>query len=189
MAIKLKYNICVVNNCKQLAFTESTGIYSISNTTGWGTPNELISDATSAILTITNTENISYNIDLFTLGLFPSSSNSVTYTIPLALYGNPSSITDGQWYFKYTVITSTTTYVTEKYYYFTCNSENCVNNMIPTEICDSCKDNTDYDNYIKAWSFLKSLEKAAQCGNVTLFNSIKKIIDKLCKNSNCKTCK
>jgi len=62
--------------------------------------------------------------------------------------------------------------------------------MLPdVDTCDCCKETTDYKNYILAWTQLQSLKKAAACGDETNFTAIKKIIDKLCLNSGCKTCK
>lgn len=190
MALKLKYNLCVTNNCKQLKFTEETGIYNATtNLTGYGTPNIEIADVVTAVLTIIGPNGISYDVDLFVTGLFPSNTNSIEYTIPLLDYGNPTIITDGQWYFNYTITTNMAeTYNTSVYKYFYCNSECCVANMLPnTELCDCCE-SVNNDKYITAWTFLQSLKNAAKCGDYTNFTTIKKIIDKLCKNNSCKTC-
>ncbi len=191
MALKLSYNICVTQACTQLKFTETTGFYDvITNTTGYGTPNILISDVLTAVLTIKGPNGITYNVNLFSTGLFPDDLSGIEYTIPLSSYGSPSMITDGQWYFVYTITTAGATYSTTIYKYFTCNTECCVTSMQPDlKTCDCCDDNPELDNYIKAWSFLQSLKKAAECGDYTNFTAIKKIVDKLCLNSGCKTCK
>jgi len=55
--------------------------------------------------------------------------------------------------------------------------------------CDSCPKDDSEELYNKAKTMFDSLENAAECGDLTTFNSIKKIIDKLCLNSGCKTCK
>lgn len=190
MALKLKYNICVNNTCTQLKFTEETGIYNATtNTTGYGTPNIDISDVLTAVLTITGPNGITYNIDLFATTLFPSNTSGIEYTLPLSGYGNPTNITDGQWYFNYIITTGEATYNTEIYKYFYCNSECCVTNMLPTtELCDCCE-NKNNTNYLTAWTFLQSLKDAAKCGDYANFTAIKKIVDKLCKNNDCKTCK
>jgi hypothetical protein len=186
--LKLKFNICVTNGCTQLKFTEETGFYSPTNSTGWGTPNINISDVQTAILSITGPNGVIYETDLGNTGLFHS-YYPIEYQIPLTNYGNPTNIVDGEWIFVYTVTTDTETYTTTVYKYFFCNSECCVTNMLPkTKDCDCC-DNEDNSNYIIAWTHLQSLKKAAECGDYTNFTTIKKIVDKLCKNSGCKTCK
>ncbi len=190
MALKLKYNICVNNTCTQLKFIEETGIYNtITNTTGYGAPNASIPSILTAVLTITGPNNTSYTIDLFATTLFPSTTNLIEYTIPLSQYGSPTNIIDGQWRFNYKITEiSGNSYNTEIYKYFFCNSECCVKNMLPdTKICDCC-DNKENSDYNTAWTFLQSLKSAARCGDYNNFTNIKKIVDKLCKNSKCKTC-
>lgn len=191
MALVLKYNLCVTDGCTQIKFTENTGFYSTVNTTGWGTPNVLLSNVVSAVLTIKGPDGISHNVNLFSTALFPSDTSNTEYTIPLASYGSPTTITDGQWYFLYTVtMNDTTVYKTTVYKYFYCNLECCVNSMLLNiETCDCCTTYDSYKNYVHAWTMLESLKDAAKCGDVTRFTSIKKIIDKLCLNSGCKTCK
>ena len=191
MALQLKFSTCVINGCTQIRFTETTGFYSIVNTGGYGAPNMEVSDATSATLAITNTSGTTYTIDLLATTLFPTIITSQYYDIPVADIGSPTSITDGEWLFVYTVSDGVDTYTASKYQYFYCNSECCVTEMLAAIdlSCDCCKETTDYKNYILAWTQLQSLKKAAACGDSTNFTAIKKIVDKLCKNSSCKTCK
>lgn len=191
MSLQLNFNTCVINSCSQIRFNETTLPYNINNLGGYGTPNPLDSSFTSAILEITNPNNISYTIDLFNTTLFPTYNSSLYYDIPLNSIGNPNTIIDGKWKFVYTISDGTNTYTKTVYKLFYCNSECCVTKMQPTiEVdCDCCNKTDSYSNYIKAWSFLQSLKNAAKCGDTTLFSSIKKIVDKLCLNSECKTCK
>ena len=44
MALQLKFAINLGNNCKSFDFVQNTGSYSVSNTTGWGTPNPVYRD-------------------------------------------------------------------------------------------------------------------------------------------------
>lgn len=190
--LNLKFDLCVVNACTQLRFSETTGVYSTANLGGWGTPNINLSDVLTATLTITpyNSTTI-YAIDLLATTLFPTDNSSFTYDIPLSSIGNPSNIVDGKWLFVYTITDGTNTYTKSIYKYFYCNLECCVTNMLAALdlSCDCCKDSLEYKNYILAWTQLQSLKKAAACGDETNFTAIKKIIDKLCLNSGCKTCK
>lgn len=189
--LSLKFDLCVTDACTQIRFTETTGFYSTTNTGGWGAPNITLGDVVTATLAITPYgSTTTYTIDVEATSLFPTDNASFTYNIPLSLIGNPTSIVDGQWLFVYTVTDATDTYTKSIYKYFYCNSECCVTNMLPdVDTCDCCKETTDYKNYILAWTQLQSLKKAAACGDEANFTAIKKIIDKLCLNNGCKTCK
>ena len=191
MALQLKFNTCVINGCKQIRFTDNTGFYNPTNLTGWGTPNPSVSTMTSAILEITPPGGIKYTINAFATSIFPSDDYGMSYDIPLSLIGNPTSIIDGQWLFTYIVSDGINTYTTSIYKYFYCNSECCVTQMLANLklSCDCCKDSDEYKNYELAWVQLESLKKAAACGDSANFETIKKIVDKLCLNNGCKTCK
>lgn len=191
MALQLNFSTCVINACTEIRFTETTGVYSSANTGGWGTPNIDLSDAVTATLAITPYgSTTTYTLDLLATTLFPTDNISFTYDIPLSDIGSPTSIVDGQWLFVYTITDATDTYTKSIYKYFFCNSECCVTSMQPDiDTCDCCKETSDYKNYILAWTQLQSLKKAAACGDSDNFTAIKKIVDKLCLNSGCKTCK
>lgn len=192
MALQLKFDLCVINGCTQIRFSENTGYYSSVNTTGWGSPNQQLVDTISATLDITNPDGDTYTIDLLATTLYPTNVMYTPYDIPLSDIGSPTFIEDGEWKFVYTVTDiKNNTATTTIYKYFYCNSECCVTQMLATLdlSCDCCKDSQDYKNYILAWTQLQSLKKAASCGDSTNFTAIKKIIDKLCLNSGCKTCK
>ena len=192
MSLQLKYDLCVINNCTQIRFTENTGYYSAANLGGWGTPNWVLADALTAFLDITNPNGTTYTINLLSTTLFPTNIVGFSYDIPLASIGSPTSIIDGQWIFKYYITNKDGVKVsTTIYKYFYCNSECCVTEMLANLdlSCDCCKDSDSYKDYILAWTELQSLKKAAACGDSTNFTAIKKIVDKLCKNNGCKTCK
>lgn len=184
--LKLKFDVCVVNACSQISFTETTGAYSASfNTTGYGADTIEIADIKSAVLTVTSPSGTIYTYDLYDTELFPNVFSGLEYLLPTI-----TSVEDGKWCFNYTIDDGSDLYTTEVCKLFYCNSECCVSNMLSKiEACD-CKLNIfDLENYMKASTFLESLKEAAICGDVVNFNSIKKIIDKLCKNNECKTCK
>lgn len=191
MALIPKIDLCVINNCTQIKFSENTGFYNSKNTGGYGSPNIDVSSITTAVLTIINPAGTIYTIDLFATTIFPSNILYTSYNIPLASIGNPTSIVDGKWIFTYAVSDGSTTYTTSVFKYFYCNSKCCVTQMLANLdlTCDCCKESLDYKNYILAWTQLQSLKKAAACGDSTNFITIKKIVDKLCLNSGCKTCK
>lgn len=190
MALIPQISTCVVNGCSQIKITETTGVYSTSNLGGYGSPNNTLGSITSSTLTITSPSSVIYSINLFTLG-FPSNNLSFSYTIPFTTLGL-TNIEDGQWTFVYTVSDGITSFTTTKYSLFYCNSECCVSKKLANlklEDCDCCKTDKSYDDYVLTQTMLESLKDAAKCGDTSKFAKIKKIIDKLCKNTNCKTCK
>ncbi len=186
--LALNFEICQVNSCKDLVFSETTGAYNATyNLTGWGTPNLTLAEAASATLTITNPSGGITIINLVPQG-FPTDDLTLDgYTIASA-----TALPDGQYTFTYTVVSNANPAVTytktiSKLFY--CNSECCVTKMLPyIEECDTCQSNISSKNYIIAWTTLESLKAAASCGDVTSFTNLLRIITNLCKNSACKTC-
>jgi len=182
--ISLKFSTCVTSGCNSIQFFEETGQYSTTNTTGYGYPNMDNQDAFTAELTVTTPSNVTETFDILPLG-FPTRTPDLTFDVPL-------TYEDGKWIFTYTITDGSDTYTLTKYSYFYCTTECCVTNKlanITTIGCDSCKDSLAEKEYIKMFIMLESLKKAAKCGDETTFIYIKKIIDKLCKNNNCNTCK
>ena len=120
MALILDFEICQKSNCKDLSFSEKTGLYnSTYNTGGYESPNISASSVITAILTITSPTNVIYTIDLFING-FPTANTNSEYILSLI----PNTvISDGQWKFVYTITTSSQTYSKTAYKYFTCNYE------------------------------------------------------------------
>jgi len=191
MALNLNFDTCVINNCNSIKFTETTGVYSVSNTGGYGAPNITLGSVLTAVLEVTDPGDVVTNLNLFTHGL-PSSNLSFSYSFDAIDLGL-NNIIDGKWKFKYTITTASATYTLTKNVLFYCNMKCCVTQTLSDLVLTDCTDcnnsNKDYDNYIKLSTFFDSLKKAAECGSVSEFTKIKKIIDKLCKNKDCKTCK
>jgi hypothetical protein len=191
----LKLNSCVVNGCTQIRFYETTGIYSGTNTGGYGDgssgQNYPLSDYDSAILTITSPSNVVYTINLTAKG-FPTNNVSHYYDLTSADLGGLTAIVDGKWTFKYDVTGSGPALSRTVYQLFYCNAECCVNEQLSDLDLADCGCNCDdanYNNYIKTWTFLQALKNASKCGDVTNFAKLQKIISKLCINTDCKTCK
>jgi hypothetical protein len=81
MSVVLSFEICLESNCSGLSFKETTGAYSVSNPNGWNTPNDLLSSALTATLTITMASGTAYVINLFTSS-FPTIDTDLIYNIP-----------------------------------------------------------------------------------------------------------
>lgn len=190
MAVSLQFEICQSSDCSTLTFKETTGAYnSLSNLTGWGSPNETVGAATAATLTVTFASGTAYTINLLTVG-FPTADSTIEYEIPGSSIGNSSNsaIADQVITFTYTVTTETSTYTQTIQQAFYCNAQCCVLSMfadLDVE-CDCSED--QIANALKAYALFKGLVYAANCGSTNNFNSILAQVNKLCVNSNCTNC-
>jgi len=195
LATVINFDVCLDNACDTLTLTETTGAYSASNLTGWGAPNEIISNITVALLQVTSPSGTVSTIDLLSpVSGLPSSNPSLAYTILNADLGNITTVEDGHWQFLLHYRTAGgTIYQKVRNYLFYCNTECCVQELLADiEItdCDCCKqeDIDKINNYTKAKTFLESLKNAARCYQVSNFESIQAVLTKLCRNSTCKNC-
>lgn len=188
MALSIDFNICLDTACSEFNFTETTGLYSATNTGGWGTPNADIGDIVTALLQVTGPDGTPYTINLLTES-FPSSNSSFSYEFLTSVVGDYE---DGAWQFLlYYVDDSGTVYQKKHNYLFYCNTACCVETMLANiEVgeCDNCNDIAKIDTYLKVKVFLDTLKYAAKCYQVSNFTSIKSILDKLCVNSGCRSC-
>jgi len=190
--LSLNFEICQSNNCQNLTFTETTGAYNATyNLGGYGSPNIETSDVLTAVLIITSPSGIEYpQIDLYSTGDFPTDSlTDEGYVITLI---PDTSLEDGEWTFTYAISTFDEEYTKTITKLLFCNANCCVSTMLSNlqlnDTCDSCKPTEQSMDYLKIWTFLQSLKKAAYCGDVDNFTNLLKIINKLCKNKGCKTC-
>lgn len=195
MSFILHFNICQTSDCKSFKFTETTGLYNVgSNPTGWESPNPAIASASSASLVITTPGGVSYTIDLLTEG-FPSSDPLIEFAITADMIGGASgaSIPDGIYTFVYTVVAvagdTPTTYTQTVRQGFYCQVTCCVYSMFK-DIDHEC--DCMHDAKLKAldaFMLLIGLRASANCGNTSNFNTDLAVLQKLCLNSGCTTCK
>jgi len=189
MALRPTIQLCLTANCSTLSFTETTGVYNATtNPYGYGGPNTVITNAVSGSLIITTPD-----LSTYTISIPPSNNPDLSTTIVLANVGGRTSVEDGFWNFTYTVIDNLTyPYSTSKGYYFYCQSECCVAKLLTKIDLDDCmcnKQNTkNLDDYTKARTLLQSLKNAASCLNSANYLKAKALLEKICRNSNCKTC-
>lgn len=193
MSVLLKINVEISSDIKTLKFYENTKPYSITNTTGWGTPNEDTTDATSAELTITTPDSNSYTFDANSVTPFysswPTSDDDVSYDFDSSLlgYGTNQKFPDGIYKFYYEVVTGTATYTqTEKFFNYK-NIECCVKNMIADIDYDCECSKEKIEKAKKAFIMYQGLVYAAECGQVTSFDNLLESLDKLC-SGNCTNC-
>ncbi len=192
MALILNFNLCESGGCNSLTFSELTGLYNAeSNTTGYGTPNPDIGDATAAVLTVTLASGDSYDIDLFETGNFPTTNSSIEYEInPTEIgYASLDDLIDDQIItFTYTVTIDDEEYTQVVVKALYCQVQCCVNTMF-VELDFTCDCSVDETNKaLKAFAMLQGLKQAAGCGNVTNFNNILTQLNKLCATTSCASC-
>ena len=189
MALRPTIQLCLTANCSTLSFTETTGVYNVTtNPYGYGAPNTTIANAVSGSLYITTPD-----LGAYTISIPPSNNPDLSTTIVLANVGGRTFVEDGFWNFTYTVTDNLlNTYTTSIGYYFYCQSECCVAKLLTKIDLDDCmcnKQNTkNLDNYTKARTLLQSLKNAASCLNSANYLKTKALLEKICRNSNCKTC-
>lgn len=195
MAVTLSFNLCEDCDRKGLTFTETTGAYSVSNTSGWGSPNRETSEATTAVLTIVDPNDVTYTFDLFAESpAWPTTDVDQEFEIAntdLGLSADEDLI-DGLYRATYTVTrtTATTFSYTQTTNFLFYGVIKCqvfsLYGLIPTSECDC---NTDIlELAFKASTFLKALEYAASTGNESDFDKILTVLERLTANNNCQNC-
>lgn len=192
MALEINFEICLDNACDTLTLTELTGVYSATNLTGFGAPNAATTDITVAILQVTSPSGTISTINLLSpVSGLPSSNPSFDYTILNGDLGNITNVEDGHWQFLlYYRTAANVVYQKVKNYLFYCNTECCVQELLADVdiTCDSCDNEDKIKNYTKAKTFLEGLKNASRCYQVSNFTSIQTILERLCRNSTCKSC-
>lgn len=186
--LSIDFNICMESDCTTFTLYETTGTYSATNTGGWGAPNPLTSDMTSAILQVKAPDGTISNINLLTLG-FPSSNPSFSYDFLASTVGDYE---DGKWEFLLYYSDGVTTYQKKHNRLFYCTTQCCIDTMIASvvvEDCNCCEADTTVKRYLKAKVFLDALKNAARCFQTDNFTAIKAILDRICANSGCNICK
>lgn len=192
MATKLNFSICAKNNCKEFEFAELTGLYNATtNTTGWGAPNATIGTTTSADLQVFLPGNTTVTPD-FTFDLFaetpswPTTDDTQIYTIYNTTLGYSGRVIDGIWKFVYLVVADDVTYKQTKYIATTCNLQCCVSGLfadIDDFECDCMQG--QIDRALTAMAIFEAMEAAAACGNITKFDKLKSMLQRMCTNTNC----
>lgn len=184
--LKLDFDICQKSDCSGIKFTETTGLYNVStNPTGWGTS---FNTTNPDIATFQYSKLEFYdsgNNLITTLELYPDfPSSDITFTKELDL-----DIDDGIYKVVYTVRETKTTgisYTAEAQVAFYCKVNCCIMSMIKDiDPCCNCSHNA-LDKFNQAYALLQGLK--CNCGNITQFNNILKVLQKICKNTNCKNC-
>jgi len=171
----LNLSVCLKDNCKKLSITDTTGGYSTSNTTGWGTPNDDRTAVTAATIVIKDSTGTVVHTETVT-----SQTNPVDWYADFTYEDIDLTLADGQYTATYSITTETGTTETTVKFYAYCSLKCCVHKRLHAAIVaygnDPCKyaDKLNFANYL--WALLKDFEDAARGCN---FNKAKTAFDKL----------
>jgi len=188
MALKLNTDICA-KNCKYFTFTELTGAYNVNtNTTGYGTPNPAVSDATSAVLTVTDPDGTETEIDLFATFVFPNSTDSGINILNTQLgYLQAEKLNTGIWEFTYKVIVPEGTYTKTKKILVACKIE-CEIETLKLQLINNCsKDDKEvlFNKIQELEMLLSAAYAAASCGNYTQAETLVESLNDFIENNDC----
>lgn len=106
MSVSPKISACLSNGCKTMTVNDITGVYSLINLYGWGFPNEVKTDVTSATIQILAPGQTTYTtIDVTTAvtGSNPLTEEFLLSQISYSDIGLTTNFTDGVYEFIYTV--------------------------------------------------------------------------------------
>lgn len=193
MATVLNFTIEQTDNAKELIFKETTGAYDGSNNTdGWGTPNELTSDAVTVTLSVTKPGDSAAtdytSTEISGLGSYPTTDTGAELPLTTDDLGGSSDVkhTDGIYTFTYTIVTGTTTYTTTHKVFVSGQVRCCVYEMLANvdEVDCDC-DSTEKAYALEAFTFYRSLIANASCGNETKYTSLLALTNKLCESNKC----
>lgn len=192
MALELSIDLCLRNNCTELLFSDTTGVYSLTgNPGGYGNPNTSTQEIDTLTLVVTDPDGNVYTLTESNLPDFPTDNDDFTYALPLNLLGNRTSIEDGYWTFRYTINTADNSYTVILGKVFTCSINCCIQKMrdkIRLKSCDSCDDYFTYAEYVKAIALRDAVVAAGPCGDVSYIEDTLEILQRLCNKNNCRTC-
>ncbi len=192
MALTLNFTIedsdCA---CNQLTFTDTTG----STTNGWGdSGNKSRTDITEALILVNFPDGTEASLDITTeLNIL---ADGVAYTKTINItdftgFSTTSLFPAGVYTFVFKCTDDVETiYTTTNTYFFWCYYKSCLNTLLQgyteSSCCGSCEEKTK-NKIIRTSTLLEALRKAAECKDLTRFNTIKATLDTLCGTaaSNC----
>lgn len=181
MALSLEIKVCAATGCESIKITDITNVYSVSNTTGWGTPNIDGSDVTGATLEITNPIGESTTVDV--VSEIPNTFTGELEFNEIALYSE-----DGIYKVKYIIETATETYQTTKSVLLLCKTRCCIDKMwvnLMEKICDTCNYKAEFDNALLAEALYHGLKTQGACINSSFINSTLERLEQLCQINDC----
>lgn len=193
MAITLTYRIKLAASGKYFDVYDTTGTYSSLNTGGYGTPNPLPSNATTATLEIWNpltnnlpdpTQTVSSTIDMYpTLPNYAGAPFTVTNTA--AGFGT-TTFKDGAYYMTYTItgtyLAVPFTYTVSCYQFFYHNIRCCLDKWNAKLLSCGCGggNNQEHERYELAELKYTAMQNEICCGHVVNAAGLLTQLQKMC---------
>lgn len=174
MAFTINFETCQTSNCSELTVTDTS--------TGWVT-DLAFADVTSATITVTGPSGTVDTFDVTATVTGAASQDDLVYELE-----DLSETTDGQYEIVYTIVGPAATYTITINYFFKCNIECCIWELlagIPAVYnCDNCKD--DYiRNALNAFAYLLALKSHIKKGNYLKAESTLDTLETMCDFENC----
>lgn len=193
MALIPKISVCTKDNCKQFPITDITGLYSITNTGGWGSPNLELDGVTEATILVTIPDNNALEIDVtseVTGAIIVDGIFELTIlTMEDNFDGDKDTVfPDGIYELTYTIVGGGETYTYSIKTFSTCNSACCLEKMkvkFEEKMCTGCNWEDYWKNYNIAKFLLNGAKRAFACGDTTKAENLLDQVNKICKNTNC----
>lgn len=184
MALEPKFTIDLSQDGKTIVFKETTGVYSLSNPGGYGTPNPAAGSVTVFNLTVTYPSGTVTVIDMIPEG-YPDITGLVEYEIV-----SDTPFADGVYKFSTEVATPSlraTDYELFKAFYYNihcCVAKKVAAAKIPDCGCDCA---TEYlEDISNLWVLFKGMQANARNGNMDAFNELLSEVTKMCNLNDCK---
>jgi hypothetical protein len=195
MALELNFSAAEGSGCNSIVIYDKTGAYSISNLTGYGSPNFDLVTLSAASLKFTSP---SGTINTLALPVPPTTIPETTGIVGFTVLGtdlglsSSESFEDGKWMIDVTLTfadpSSTTgfTDVTQNIVlYFLCQVNCCVNKIVARYNPLSCCQDSELDTALDAYISFQAIKQAVKCGKIEKANSILTQLKKLCAASTC----
>ncbi len=192
----LSFGICQESDCSSFDFSETSSVYTNSNSGGWAViagagalVNFTTADAISAYLTVTLPSGVICSP--IALTSFPDDTGLNTQTITSSDLGFSGNLPDGIYSAEYLVNISNVSNQTVQLrivqsFFLGCTIKCCVDRLIaqiPVEDC-GCE-SVALKNALLAYGLYLALMKNAACGNLTNISNLLARLTKLCSVTNC----
>ena len=182
MPIAPVFTPCIDCCNNSIVISDSTGVYSASNTGGWGVPNETTGDVTVSSISI-----IDPNGNTTTHSATALPLSSITITAGDIVTG-ATTLTDGQYLITWSITADGNNYTAYSNPYSTCVVENCVTDKVADmdPDCDcGCED--CYSSATRYIATFEGLKAAITCGKQAKAAKLLEDLQDMC-NNNCKDC-
>lgn len=185
----LDFDICQENDCTSFDFTDATGVYSSSNSGGYGAPNFLVSDAISAYVNVTLPSGVQVSIQVDPT--LPDDTGTIVWTVNSTDLGLTGSLPDGIYVIEYVINfnnsnSQTVQKTIVKTFLLSCTIKCCIQKMIAKIPINDCDCESKYlKNALLAFGLYQSLVYNGKCGNTTNTTSLLNRLTKLCNIVDC----